>query len=438
MWIVRVNRWASSFLLFGIRFSLLVVGATLLLPGCPAEGYEEQHPTTPASAMAEPALATTASVPQPRPRLTPPPPARRSPAPVASVAPARPAEFRREVKRLFATMFCVGRGDDWPCQLLSHELRRIRNQYTLSVKRWFNRRRPASAPKTVLYPFSGGDLATVMAAYGPGQRFYHLSLEHGGPPDPLVKMNATQRHKARLVFVRVARDLATHSFNFSEVLQAQEKAGVPGILPLLLTGLRLHRGRPTGLRYFQLTPQGKLHYLTREDFSRGRSRATNHAEDWPVPRMDARFANLELRFRLPGDKVDRVVRHVSANLSNKGLARRPEVVRYLAALGPHSLMVKANSWLLRSKGFSTMRRLAFHRTRFFAADTVDAPPPAWLKKRGFRVWVYGAFECFISAPHLAEVWRLEFLEQEKRSLPFRFGYQDCQERNSLVLGSRIR
>ena len=40
---------------------------------------------------------------------------------------------------------------------------------------------------------------------------------------------------------------------------------------------------------------------------------------------------------------------------------------------------------MRSEGFSVIRDLIFRRARYFAADTVDLPPPGWLRKRGFRI-----------------------------------------------------
>jgi hypothetical protein len=339
-----------------------------------------------------------------------------------------------EAKRLFATLFCEDRPADRHCQQLTAAMERYRKGYREPMRAWLGKERPADLPDTLLYPFAGADLVSALSAFPDQRRFVHLSLEHGGPPDPLRARKPAEVVQARAMLFRMAELLLRHGESFSVDLQKQEQALLPGVLPMLLVGVKLHGGTITGLAYLRLTPEGALVPWTRAELQATGPRARRLYTTWKDPRYSARFTHLELRFRLPGDTVDRRVIHLSANLADVGLRRSPGVVAHLEALGPVALMIKASSYLMWTLDFSRIRDLIFARTRFAISD-FTAPYPGWLKKRGFQLALHGQYDCMRN-PRLKESarpWIQAFRKPTSRKLPFRWGYFDCKNQNHLVL-----
>lgn len=339
-----------------------------------------------------------------------------------------------EVRRLYDTLFCVGRTPDAPCRKLASAIATYRKRYLTPMRRWLSAHRPAALPDTLLYPFSGGDLLSALSAFPGARRLVHLSLEHGGPPDPLRGRSPAGIREAHFKLYFMADLLLTHGESFSVDLQKQEQAVLPGVLPLLLVGLRAHGGVPTGLAYLRIGPDGSLAPYSRAELSAAAPRARRLYTTWKDPRYSMRFSHLELRFRLPGDTADRRVIHLSANLANPGLRRHPGVGKVIQRLGRVALMLKAASYLLWTDGFSRARSLLFGAARFGISD-LTAPYPDWLRKHGFSVEAHGRYDC-MKKPKLrgaALPWVQLFRKPASRRLPFRWGYVDCHGQNHIVL-----
>lgn len=331
-------------------------------------------------------------------------------------------------------LFCEGQPVDPHCKRLAASMERYRQGYRGPMRAWLAKERPADLPLTLLYPFAGGDLVSALSAFPDQQEFVHLSLEHGGPPAPFRDVKSPRLAQARGMLFRMADLLLRHGESFSVDLQKQEQALLPGVLPMLLVGVKVHGGVPTGLAYLRLTPEGKLERWTRSELDAPGPRARRLYTTWKDPRFSARFANLELRFRLPGDQTDRRVIHLSANLADVGLRRAPGVERYLASLGSVALMIKASSFLMWTQDFSRVKEVIFEKARFAISD-FTAPYPGWLRKRGFSLALHGRYDCIRNQRlrESAAPWIEAFRRPTSPKLPFRWGYIDCKNQNHLVL-----
>jgi hypothetical protein len=367
------------------------------------------------------------------------PPARRIAAPGLLLGPApKSADLTAEARQLYGRIVCQGRAPDGPCKSLDQAITAYRASYLKPMRSWLAARRPKGLPPALLYPFSGGDLISALSAYPDQRQFLHFSLEHGGPATAIRGMSRALELQARWKLVWMARNLLMCGESFSVDLQKQERAGLPGILPLLLVALKVHGGSITGLSYVKVNPDGSLVRYSRAELAAAGPQAKRHAPKWRDPRFSKRFSNVELRFRLEGDTQDRSIIHVAANLSNVGLVKRPGIVALIKRLGRHALMIKAASYLMWGNGFSIIRDTIFARAVWGISD-VSAPYPSWLIKNGWRLEVHGRFECVkIRRMHASSIgWRLLFKRPRSRAIPFRFGYVDCKSQRHVVLLRRV-
>ncbi len=339
-----------------------------------------------------------------------------------------------EARHLLARIACTGRAPDGPCKSLGEAIAAYRTSFLRPMRSWLAVRRPRGLPPALLYPFSGGDLISALSMFPRQRQFLHFSLEHAGPVTAISALSPSMELQARWRLVWMARSLLNAGESFSVDLQKQERAGLPGVLPLLLVALRVHGAKITGLSYVKIADGGRVVRYRREELALSGPLARPQAPRWKAPRFSRRFSNVELRFRLPGDTRDRSVIHVAANLHNSGLARRPGILKLIERLGPHALMLKAASYLLWDNGFSAIRRAIFARAVWGISD-VSAPYPMWLEKNGWRPEVYGRFDCLTSKRmHASAIgWRMLFRRPKSRTLPFRYGYVDCKRQWHLVL-----
>lgn len=340
-------------------------------------------------------------------------------------------------------LFCVGVRQDQLCRSLSSAMVRYRSRKVPPLRAFLRNKLPSKRPSTLLYPFSGGDALTAIAAFPHQRRYVLLSLEQGGSPTPIAAMSAIQSRRARRHFLHTSRRMLMNDFSHTIDLQEPEGKRLPGLLPLLLFGLRTHDARVTGMRTFRITVQGTLVYFNRAELARagrwprrekGKAR---YGRLWSDPHYNQPYSHIELRFRLPGDNADRVLHHVAVDLSNPGLKNAPGLDRFLSRLGPHNLMIKAASYLMWKPRYADVRNLILRQARVLVADT-SAPPPDHLRSHGLKVQVFGRFSCPMlrSFRRRAGHWRREFRRQKPPLLPFRFGYTDCRRQYHLVLGTR--
>ena len=160
---------------------------------------------------------------------------------------------------------------------------------------------------------------------------------------------------------------------------------IPGLLPVILLGLYVHGAEVTGLRYFRLSPSGDIDYFTRKELEQ--------AGAWPRkpwlgghriyadPEYNQPYSHAEIRFRLPGDRQDRVLQHVAADISAQGLARLKGVKELLEKLEPHALLIKAASFLLWKERYAPIRELILAKASFLVADS-SAPAARGSEEQG--------------------------------------------------------
>jgi hypothetical protein len=380
-----------------------------------------------------------------RARLAPKPPPRRVARPSTPpsgkpeggllLAPAaKSADLADQARHLYGRIVCQGRAPDGPCKSLDQAVTIYRSNYLAPMRPWLATRRPKNLPPALLYPFSGGDLISALSVYPHQRQFVHFSLEHGGPASAIAGMTPAQELGARWKLVWMARNLLNAGESFSVDLQKQERAGLPGTLPLLLVALKVHGGTITGLSYLKLKPDGSLVRYNRTELTAAGPTAKRRDRKWKDPTFSHRYSNVELRFRLKGDTQDRSIIHVAANLSNGGLAKRPGIVALIGRLGRHALMIKAASYLMWDNGFSTIRKAIFAHAVWGISD-VSAPYPTWLAKSGWHTETYGRFDCLKKKRmHASSIgWRMLFRRPKSRALPFRYGYVDCKNQHHVVI-----
>lgn len=287
---------------------------------------------------------------------------------------------------------------------------------------------PASAPKTVVYPFAGGDLSTALTVFPNADEITTLSLEPAGDPRALGKLSDKQLKAA---LATVATELSSlYRANFSvtmNMIGAMRGGQLPTQLIFSLSALALHDYEPTSMRYFKLTPEGDVQYLTTADFEAIDKIAA-------VGKRNQALANVEIRFKKKGGTKEQVYRHIQANLDDAHLAKEPAALAHLTKKGNVAAMTKAASYLLSFDGFNTMRKYITDNVVWMVSDSTGLPPK-YGTPAGFEYETWGRYEesNMKAGGAVTPAWKAMYKAQPRRELKFRFGYPDKRLRGHLII-----
>jgi hypothetical protein len=375
-------------------------------------------------------------------------------APVAAPEPAPDdggpaADFGEEVRLLYRVAACGSEAPLPPdldarvvkahCDEIRPKIEAYRRRYVAVAKPFLAALRPPDLPDRVVYPFGGGDLVTALTTYPDAREITTVSLELAGDPRRIrgMERDALDRSLKRLR-AELAELLFVDDYSRSETLKKTQRGDIPGELGMFLVGLAIHGYEPVGLRYFDLSPDGAIHYLTEREIAEAdRSVAKHRKATWTPPDFSEAFANAEITFR-PSDPSRaseplRVHRHIAENLADDALARRPALLAHLAQKGPVAAMTKAASYLLWSDAFSSVRGYLLDHMVFMISDSTGVPP-AFAAEAGFVQETYGTFKGSLlraSGRHNRDFRKL-WQGQPRRRLPFRYGYLSGHEPHLLV------
>jgi hypothetical protein len=306
--------------------------------------------------------------------------------------------------------------------------------------------RPKDAPKTVVYPFGGGDLSSALVAFPEATEITTISLEAAGDVRMIESVQmATLGYDLSTIGSHIRR-LYRSAYSATQNLQAaSRKSTFPGTLMFAFAGLALHDMEPVALRYFDIQPDGTLAYLTSAELDarsaeyeatkRGTKRPRNVTHYWYA--HDSAFGNVEIQFRRRGDAKAplRTYRHIVQNLDDPHLKADERLLAHLRAKGKVSVMTKAASFLLWYDDFTMIRNYLLANIAWMVSDS-SGIPPSHAAPAGYEQITYGEF----SGPFFQidpKGTRKEFVKlwksQPKRPLAFRFGYPDKNRRPHLMV-----
>src|SRR5689334_22997171 len=215
------------------------------------------------------------------PPLPSPPPLEASLIPPAGTVPASAAasagpdvspagkDFAEEAKILYRVAACAGDAAvpaeldaavvEAHCKEIRSKIEAYRSHYVDVVKPYLAALKPPGLPKTVVYPFGGGDLATALTTYPEAREITTISLELAGDPRRLRGMTRANLEKSlKRVRVEVSELLLREEYSRSETLKRTQRGDLPGELSFFLVGLAVHGFEPVSLRYFTLTDAGEI------------------------------------------------------------------------------------------------------------------------------------------------------------------------------------
>jgi hypothetical protein len=317
---------------------------------------------------------------------------------------------------------------DAHCKQVKAAQEDYKTSWLAKAKPFFEANVPKTLPKTVVYPFAGGDLSTALAVYPDADEITTLSLEPAGDPRALGKLDDKQLKTALAV---VAKELSSlYRANFSvtmNMISAMRAGKLPTQLIFGLTALTIHGYEPVSMRYFKLSKDGDIVYLTDEDLAK-----IDKVKD--VGARNKKLGNVELKFKKAGSKREQTYRHIMANLDDAHIKADRSALAHLEKKGNVAGMTKAASYLLTFSEFNTMRKYVIDHVEWMISDSTGLPPK-YGTPAGFEYEVHGTYEQsnMAAGGPVTPQWRALYKAQPKRPLDFRFGYPDKKLRGHLVI-----
>lgn len=348
----------------------------------------------------------------------------------------------KTVRALYATLTCdkanaleVDRYDTY-CERYAEYMATNRTEFIAKAKPWIAQRRPASLPKTLLYPFSGADLLTSLVVYPDAERVVHLTLDDGGRADALERLDPRRRRAAlRTLMNDAAKWLLIKGYNSTDSLRRTMDERLQGMLATVLLGLSVHEGEVVGMRYLRVKDDGSVEYVPAAELQWDKK---------PVAGLRDEFESFELHYKLPGSDKVRVFQHVWANLGNRWLeGKGAGVLKFTKNLGQVAFLTKANEYNIWRPPFSVIRDVALDQARWMISDS-SGVASRHLAGTPWEAEVYGTFLCDkanmrnkIPGLHKVNDEMVEYwAKHSKGELAFRFGYGDCRGNNHIMMHQR--
>ena len=305
------------------------------------------------------------------------------------------------------------------CDGLARTVATYRKDWLAGAEPFFRGIVPNTLPKTVVYPFGGGDLLTALVVFPDMEELTSVSLEAGGDPRG-VRTLAPETLSRALVYHRdFIAELVRWNHNRTLDLAALKSFPVPPQLSFALVGLAVHGYEPVGLRIIELTPDGAV--VDRDLEAASAKLGTGRIG---IRKRNDLAASYELTYRKKGETKLRIYRHFQANLANGELALDDRVLKHLRQKGRVAAMTKAASHLLWHNIFSMMRDYLKAHIVWMVSDSTGISPQH-LEAGAWKQSVWGGFDTAVFNPTSSGqvAMRALFASQPARPLPFRnFGY----------------
>ncbi len=281
---------------------------------------------------------------------------------------------------------------------------------------WASRAVPRDAGQTVFYPFSGPDLPSVLAIYPAASHFIMVSDQYATRYFDPFALNEPEQSRVIQVLGEAWTRFGRLGFFLTQDLNkggGQKYHLSPSMILMAFAvrlGYEVRSVRPTCL------DPADLSIL-------------------PLDAKDARWGSVRLELRKDGRDI--VVDYLQQDLSDRGLAKRPEAKELIESFTKGPVLLKAASHLPQKPGFSILSNAILTNSPLVVQDETGLEYDAMANH--FNVQLYGvyvgAYRLFKEATNPSLVKAYKERAQEVSPLAFRLGYEK-EAGSAIQVGTR--
>lgn len=269
----------------------------------------------------------------------------------------------------------------------------------------------------VFYPFSGPDALFALAMFPHAEDFALVGLEPVGDLPDLAALSAVDLAESLTEMRRSLRSITAYSFFMTNQMRSEfGKNRFSGVTPILLLFIARHGFIVQAVEPVIMEPDASLTPVAAGGLK-------NLAAD--------RVPGVRIKFLKPGETIPRTLHYFRADLSNGGLARVSQPLKWAAKFAPKATYIKAASYLMHNAHFSNVRDFILASTEMVVQDDSGIP----LRLFTTEHWDHAYFGTYDGPIRLFAKYQqndlLKAYESFGRPLEFGIGY-DFQAKTSNI------
>jgi hypothetical protein len=312
--------------------------------------------------------------------------------------------------------------------------RRFQEPNLEHIRSWWARYAPARY-STVLYPFSGPDIANALTLFPNADSYVLFGLESPGSlPDPEAMDEDAVRASLNDLKASLSTILQVNYFLTKRMEKKLGRETFNSVTALLLFFLAMNDCEVTGARRIAIGPGAAL----------VPGAAGDDSIDWrSAPR--SRVPGVELTFKRSGGKMQ-TVRYFRVNVTDASLARSsPDFLPYLKGLGRFATLIKSAAYLMHKEGareptrFDQMRSLILAQSDYLVQDDSGLPLRLFARDE-WKLRFHGKYDGPTPefGKYLQKDLRIEMERNSTGRLPFSYGYEYKPGDSNLMTAERIQ
>ena len=217
----------------------------------------------------------------------------------------------------------------------------------------------------VFYPFSGPDFLYAYSFFPRGKEYILIGLEPAGKVLDLTTGSQSDRNQ-KLDEVRSSL-YSILRFSFFRTNDMKVDLQKQGVLPILYVFLARTNNRIIDVQNIGIDKKGKI-----QMFKKGM-----------IP-------GVKIIFVPQAQSQPRTLYYLSADLSNDGLKKRPELSKYITGINKNITYLKAASYLMHNDSFYDIKRTILDNSKFVFQDDSGIPLKAFDESK-WNLRFYGVY-----------------------------------------------
>ncbi len=295
------------------------------------------------------------------------------------------------------------------------------------IKKWREEQVSKVHSDHVIYPFSGPDFLNIYSLYQNAKKYVMIGLESSGQIPDFEKYSDKDLSNGLNDMQNALNSISRRNFFVTKAMRKNvSRSRIKGTVPIFLTYLGFLDLTPVSIRYFKINPLGQITYPEKDENSHGA--------------LKENFAGVEIQF-LEKDKPQvlenvKSIYYLSADISNLGLRKKPEILKFLGEMGTVAVSFKAASYLPHSNKFSSLRSYVHKNAEVIIMD--DTGPTINSFDKNWDIKVFGNYKGPIkdfSYRYQRSLAKL-FKEQHPEKINFRFGYGYKDQQHIIKLSKK--